>query len=80
MPGVLPAVMAAAREGKRRVIVPHANAAEASLVDGIEVIGAVSLGDVARWHGADVADRQARARYRPRPLRRTNTARPSSPR
>jgi magnesium chelatase family protein len=57
VPGVLPAVMAAAREGKRRVIVPHANAAEASLVDGIEVIGAVSLGDVARWHGADVDDR-----------------------
>ena len=40
-PGVLPAVMAAVREGKRRVIVPYANEAEASLVEGIEVIGAV---------------------------------------
>jgi magnesium chelatase family protein len=57
VPGVLPAVMAAAREGRRRVIVPHANAEEASLVDGIEVIGAVSLADVARRHGADVEDR-----------------------
>ncbi|HYI50083.1 MAG TPA: YifB family Mg chelatase-like AAA ATPase [Microbacterium sp.] len=57
VPGVLPAVMAAAREGRRRVIVPHANEAEAALVDGIEVVGAVSLADVARRHGADVEDR-----------------------
>lgn len=57
VPGVLPAVMAAARAGKRRVIVPHANAAEAALVDGIEVVGAVSLGDVARRHGVDVEER-----------------------
>ncbi len=57
VPGVLPAVMAAAREGHPRVIVPHANRAEASLVDGIEVVGAVSLADVARWHGADIEER-----------------------
>ncbi len=43
VPGVLPAVMAAARAGFRRVIVPHANEAEASLVDGIDVVGAISL-------------------------------------
>ena len=58
VPGVLPAVMAAARERIRRVVVPHANEAEASLVEGIEVVGAVSLADVARWHGAEVEDRQ----------------------
>ena len=57
VPGVLPAVMAAARAGKRRVIVPHANAAEAALVEGVEVLGAVSLADVARRHGADVEER-----------------------
>lgn len=57
VPGVLPAVMAAAREGKRRVIVPYANEAEAALVDGIEVVGAISLADVARRHGADLAER-----------------------
>ncbi|WP_091706796.1 YifB family Mg chelatase-like AAA ATPase [Microbacterium sp. cf046] len=57
VPGVLPAVIAAAREGIGRVIVPHANAPEASLVEGIDVIGAVSLADVARFHGADVEDR-----------------------
>lgn len=57
VPGVLPAVLAAARLGMRRVIVPHANHAEAALVDGIEVIGAISLGDVARRHGIDVEER-----------------------
>ena len=57
VPGVLPAVLAAVRAGKPRVIVPHANAAEAALVDGIEVMGAVSLADVARRHGADVEER-----------------------
>lgn len=57
VPGVLPAVITAAREGRPRVIVPHANAAEASLVDGIDVVGAISLADVARRHGADVEDR-----------------------
>jgi magnesium chelatase family protein len=56
VPGVLPAVMAAARAGKRRVIVPHANEAEAALVDGVDVLGAVSLAEVARRHGAEVED------------------------
>jgi len=54
VPGVLPAVAAAARAGLRAVIVPFANREEAALVDGIEVFGAVSLRDVARWHGVDV--------------------------
>lgn len=54
--GVLPAVLAAARAGFRRVIVPHGNLSEAELVDGIEVRGAVSLRDVARAHGLDVPD------------------------
>ncbi len=54
VPGVLPAVAAAASAGIRRVVVPHANADEARLVGGVEVFAAVGLGDVARWHGADV--------------------------
>lgn len=57
--GVLPAVLAAARAGFRRVIVPHGNLAEAELVDGIEVRGAVTLRDVARAHGLDVPDVEA---------------------
>ncbi|WP_417553970.1 YifB family Mg chelatase-like AAA ATPase [Microbacterium sp.] len=52
--GVLPAVYAAARAGFERVIVPHANAAEAALVPGIEVHAAASLAEVAALHGADV--------------------------
>lgn len=41
--GVLPAVVAAKRAGLRRVIVPAANAAEASLVTGVSVRGADTL-------------------------------------
>lgn len=54
VPGVLPAVLAAARAGMTRVVVPHANAAEARLVQGMDVYGAVTLADVAALHGADV--------------------------
>ncbi|WP_149085219.1 YifB family Mg chelatase-like AAA ATPase [Microbacterium sp. 1S1] len=52
--GVLPAVFAAARAGFDRVIVPHGNATEAGLVEGVEVQGAASLAEVAAWHGAEV--------------------------
>lgn len=54
VPGVLPAVFAAARAGFQRVIVPQANEAEARLVPGVEVRAAASLAQVAVWHGADV--------------------------
>jgi magnesium chelatase family protein len=54
VPGVLPAVVAAARAGIRRVVVPYASRAEAELVEGVEVLGAVNLAQVAAWHGADV--------------------------
>ncbi len=56
VPGVLPAVIAAARGGFEHVVVPHANAAEARLVEGIRVLAAGSLADVARCHGADVPE------------------------
>jgi len=55
VPGVLPAVVAAARAGFTDVVVPHANAEEAALVQGVRVRSAVSLADVARHHGLDVA-------------------------
>lgn len=41
--GVLPATLAAAQHGFDRVIVPYRQAAEAQLVDGIEVLGVASL-------------------------------------
>jgi len=47
--GVLPAVLAARRAGMRRVVVPRATLAEAALVDGIEVHGAILLRDVVGW-------------------------------
>lgn len=53
-PGVLPSVIAAARAGHRRVVVPHANLAEARLVSGVEAVGAVSLAEVAALHGSRV--------------------------
>lgn len=52
--GVLPAVHAAARAGIHRVVVPHGNLDEARLVDDVDVLGAVTLAEVAAWHGADV--------------------------
>lgn len=54
VPGVLPAVAAARRAGHRRVVVPHANGAEAALVGGMEVLAAVNLAQVVAWHGGDV--------------------------
>lgn len=54
VPGVLPATMAAARAGYTRVIVPHANAGEARLVDGIEVVPAACLAAVISAHGGEV--------------------------
>ena len=45
-PGILAVAIAAAAAGLAGVVVPLANAAEASLVDGLEVIGAPTLAEV----------------------------------
>jgi magnesium chelatase family protein len=47
--GVLPAVLAAKREGWSAVVVPIDNLAEASLVDGIQVWGARTLRQLQAW-------------------------------
>ena len=47
--GVLPAVLAAKRQGWPTVVVPAGNLAEASLVDGIEVLGVQSLRHLQQW-------------------------------
>lgn len=47
VPGVLPATLAAARAGFDKVMVPEPNAAEASLVEGVAVVGVRSLRHVA---------------------------------
>lgn len=46
VPGVLPAVLAGAAAGCRRVIVPEVNVGEAELVEEVEVIGVRSLAHV----------------------------------
>jgi magnesium chelatase family protein len=48
-PGILAVAWAALRSGLRGVIVPEANAAEAALVEGIEVVGAPSLARVVEF-------------------------------
>jgi magnesium chelatase family protein len=47
--GVLPAVLAAKRDGWPAVVVPVGNLAEASLVDGIDVWGVRTLGQLQSW-------------------------------
>jgi magnesium chelatase family protein len=47
--GVLPAVLAAKREGWPAVVVPSENLAEASLVDGIDVWGVRTLRQLQAW-------------------------------
>ncbi len=49
--GVLPAVLAAQREGWPTVVVPMENLAEASLVDGVEVLGVATLSQLQAWLG-----------------------------
>jgi magnesium chelatase family protein len=49
--GVLPAVLAAKREGWPAVVVPVDNLAEASLVDGIDVWGVRTLRQLQGWLG-----------------------------
>lgn len=52
--GVLPVVLTAARLGMAQIVVPAANAAEASLVPGIEVVPASHLRDlVARYQAIE---------------------------
>lgn len=52
VPGVLPAVLAAAAAGVRTVAVPAANAAEAALVEQVEVIPVETLAELVRRYRA----------------------------
>jgi magnesium chelatase family protein len=47
--GVLPVAIAARRAGARSLVVPEANALEASVVEGVTVHAARHLGDVVAW-------------------------------
>jgi magnesium chelatase family protein len=47
--GALPVAIAAREAGARRIVLPSPCAAEAAMVEGIEVLCADELGDVVRW-------------------------------
>ena len=70
--GVLPSVLALARAGHDKVMVPTGNVDEASLVPGVRVIGVTSLRDAAIWHGGQFEPEPAE----PITLPRTRRARP----
>ncbi|PJJ63593.1 YifB family Mg chelatase-like AAA ATPase [Compostimonas suwonensis] len=53
VPGILPAVVAASRAGVATIMVPSANADEASLVQGIRVVPVASLLEAVIWHGGE---------------------------
>ncbi len=53
-PGVLPSVIGAVRAGHARVMVPAANAQEARLVPGSEIVAVSSLREAAIRHGAEL--------------------------
>lgn len=52
--GVLPAVLTAKRQGWPAVVVPVDNLREASLIDGIEVLGARTLRQLVAWLAVEV--------------------------
>lgn len=68
--GVLPAVLAAKRDGWPAVVVPVDNLAEASLVDGIDVWGVRTLGQLRSWLGgsARLAERISATATGPEPV------------
>jgi len=51
--GVLPSVHEAKRAGYQRIVVPQENVGEASLISGIEVVGALHLGEIVLALGGD---------------------------
>lgn len=68
--GILPSVLAAKRSGWSQIIVPLANLEEASLVDGVTVLGAEALSQVARFHGAKLAAKELTS---PGPIAKENS-------
>lgn len=58
--GVLPLALGARREGLRRLILPHSDAAEAAVVEGLEVIGVESLAQTAAYLRGDESIAPAR--------------------
>jgi magnesium chelatase family protein len=68
IPGILPAVLALARAGFEKVMVPTGNVDEASLVPDVKVIGVASLRDAAIWHGGPFEPENVDPIWPPRPI------------
>ncbi len=65
--GILPLAIQARREGARGVVVPVANALEASVVEGLEVLAPAHFGEVVAWaNGCGELGRPALALPAPR--------------
>jgi magnesium chelatase family protein len=54
--GILALAIAARKKGARTMVVPRENAREAALIDGIEIAGVGSLGDVQRFLRGEALD------------------------
>lgn len=59
VPGILPALVAARRAGMTTAVVPAANADEARLVEGLDIVPAEDLAEVVRHHGGTATRRLA---------------------
>jgi len=68
-PGAISVAIAAARRRLGRVIVPAANAVEAAQVDGLQVIGVTSIGDVVGFLRGTWTPPPVSAQTDPRPAR-----------
>lgn len=77
--GVLPVAVRARSEGLRRVVLPAENAAEAAVVDGIEVIGATTLRQVVGYLNGEAEIAPAVRPTTNRSPRRRRTMRRISP-
>ncbi|MFC5448323.1 YifB family Mg chelatase-like AAA ATPase [Paenibacillus aestuarii] len=53
VPGVLSMVHAAKQAGMRRICLPEANAAEAALIEGVNVYALAKLADFKNWNGME---------------------------
>jgi magnesium chelatase family protein len=57
--GILPALLAAKKAGIVNAVVPSSNLSEAQLVEGMNVVGASHLRQVAQLHGVSIGDTHA---------------------
>ncbi|MEY4618683.1 MAG: hypothetical protein RL101_869 [Actinomycetota bacterium] len=63
--GVLPAVLAAKRNGFQKVIVPQDNLTEATLVNDVHCVGVRHLTEVLRMHGLEIDEIKVSERQKP---------------